>query len=110
VLLHYLDKLEQNRPVLLDYKTYNAKALLVDLIVNNPNLRPKQVFQLYCLKHALDCMNQRELRRLFGHHNAQSWNRMMADAGKVKLQQTQSVFGLLRKHIVQFKALRKMAK
>ncbi len=100
VLLHYIDKLEQNRPVLLDYKTNNAKALLVDLITNNPNLRPKQVFQLYGLKHALDCMNPRELRMMFRHHNARSWNRLMSDVKKVRLQRGQNLFEIIKRKLI----------
>ena len=44
MLLHYLD--ESKRPPLLDYKPKSDKALLVDLVMNNPELKPKQLFQL----------------------------------------------------------------
>ena len=52
VLLHYLDELESKRPLLLDYSVINSKALLADLIMNNPEMSPKQIMQLYGLKQA----------------------------------------------------------
>lgn len=106
VLLHYLDELERKRPPLLDYKQSHDKALLVDLVTNNPDLTLKQVMQLFGLKQALEIMQPRELRRMFANYNVRGWNRLMADASKVKLQRMQGIFGILREQIVQFKALR----
>lgn len=53
ILLHYFDELESQRSKLVDYKTKNDKALLLDLIVNNPDLGIKQILQLFGLKKAL---------------------------------------------------------
>ena len=47
ILLHYLDELENNRPALLDYRATNDKALLTDLIFNNPDLKPKNIASLW---------------------------------------------------------------
>jgi len=106
VLLHYLDELESKRPILLNYKPSNDKAFLVDLIFNNPDLGPKQVLQLYGLKHALDIMPPRELRLLFSTYSTRSWYRLMADVNKIKLPNTQNPFEAIRKHIIKFKPLR----
>lgn len=96
VLLHHLDELERKRSPLFDAKTTHSKTLLIDLITNNPELKPKQIFQLYGLKHALDVMHPRELRAMFGNHNLRSWQRSMNDASKVQLQQaTSSVVKIL---------------
>src|SRR3989344_2720740 len=38
VLLHYLDELESKRLPLFDYKPTSPKSLLVDLVINNPNM------------------------------------------------------------------------
>ena len=47
VLLHYLDELENKRSPILDYKATNDKALLTDLIINNPHLSVKKIMQIY---------------------------------------------------------------
>ena len=106
ILLHYLDELESKRPLLLDYKTSNYKALLADLIFNNPDLGPKRVLQMYGLKHALDCMNPRELREMFSTYSARSWYRLMGDVNKIKLPAIQRPFGIIRRCLVKFKPLR----
>jgi hypothetical protein len=43
VLLHYLDELESKRLRLLDYRITSDKALLVDLIFNNPEMGMKKL-------------------------------------------------------------------
>lgn len=73
ILLHYLDEVENKRPLLLDYRAANGKALLADLIFSNPNLGPKQILQLYGLKQALDLVSPRELRIMFARYNKRSW-------------------------------------
>ena len=106
VLLHYMDTLAQKRTPLLNYTSTNSKALLSELIINNSDLPPKQIFQLYGLKHALDIMTPRELRVLFKHHNMRSWNRLISEAGRIKAPRVQNVFDVLRVHLEKFKALR----
>lgn len=105
ILLHYLEELERRRPQLLDYQQSNDKAFLAELIVNNPDLTLKQSMQLFGLKQALEIMRPRELRMMFAKYTTRSWNRLMADASKVKLQRVQGIFGILKEHVVQFKAL-----
>ena len=107
ILLHYLDELENKRPILLDYKTSNEKALLADLIFNNPALGPKKILQIYGLKHALDVMNIGELRQMFSAYNKRSWDRLIADTNKIKLPKVESSFGVIRKHLEKFKPLKK---
>ena len=106
ILLHYLEELERKRPPLLDYTQSNDKALLIDLITHNPDFPPKQIMSLFGLKQALEIMPPRELRTMFLKSSTRSWNRLMIDASKVKLQRRQSIFGILREHVEQFKALR----
>lgn len=103
VLLHYLDELESKRPLLLDYKPKSEKALLVDLVMNNPDLKPKKLFQLYGLKQALTVMNPRELRMLLARHPARSWYELMGDANKVQLPAISSPFKVIREQLTQFK-------
>lgn len=117
ILLHYLDELESKRPPLLDYKVSTPKALLVDLIFNNPDLSPKQIFQMYGLKRALDIVTLRELRVMLSCYSSRSWYRLMADVKKINLPNTLSdrslrrrrikqPLGIIRKHIMDFKPLR----
>jgi len=103
VLLHYLDQLERNRPLLLDYKSANNKALLTDLIFNNPELSPKQILQIYGLKQLLEDTNLRELRTLFAHYNQRGWYRLMADVQKVRLPNVASPLKNLRKQLITIK-------
>jgi len=85
VLLHYIETLESKRLPLLDYKTTNDKALLVDLILNNPDLGPKQILQIFGLKKVFEIVNPRELRSMFSKYNQRSWYRLMTDVNKVKI-------------------------
>ena len=106
ILLHYLDEVESKRPALLDYKVTSGKALLADLIFNNPSLKPKQILQIYGLKRALEDVNLRELRGMLGRYKQRSWYRLMADARKVKLPGIQSPFDIIIEQVMKFKPLR----
>jgi hypothetical protein len=99
VLLHYLDELERKRPLLLDYKVSSSKALLADLIMNNPDMSPKQIMQLYGLKQALADVTLRELRVMFARHNKRSWYRLIAEVQKVQLPHTLSPLRNLREQL-----------
>ena len=107
VLLHYLDELENNRPALLNFKTKNDEALLVALSFNNPELKLKQVLQVFGLKKILEFMTPRELRVLFSHFHSRSWQRLMEDAKKVKLPNTSNPFIVIREQVLKFKACKK---
>ena len=103
ILLHYLDELESKRPMLLDYKARNDKALLAALVCNNPTLTPKQLLMLFGLRKAFETMDARELRVMFAKCNQRSWYRLIADANKARLPNTDTPFGVIRKHIDEFK-------
>jgi hypothetical protein len=106
VLLHYLDEVEGKRSVLIDYRANSDKGLLAALIFNNPELSSKQVLNLYGLRKALEIVNPRELRAMFGKSSDRSWYRLMADAAKVKLPMTQSPFRVIRECLTKFKPLK----
>lgn len=105
VLLHYLDEIENKRPLLLDY-TASDEVLLTDLILNNPNLSQKQILQFYGLKQALCSVGVRELRAIFAAYGKSSWYRLMADAEKVRLSAPPSPLRILREQLVKFKPLK----
>ena len=113
VLLHYLDEIESRRPALLDYKGANEKDLLAALIVHNPELQPKQIFQIFGLQQALNIMNLRELKDMFtkswraGHGSkSRAWYRLMSDVQKIKLPTTQQPLAIVREQLVKFKPLK----
>jgi len=118
VLLHYMDELESRRPPLLDYKTSTSlrsfgatpgaagKALLADLIFNNPTLKPQKILQLYGLKHAFDLMTPRELRTMFANYNNRSWYRLIAEANKINLPMVVQPFGAIRECLEKLRPLR----
>lgn len=106
VLLHYLSELEKQRPKLLDYKVSDPKALLADLIINNPKLGAKHTIQLFGLKNALDVVTPRELRAMFGKYSDRSWYRLFAEAKSVKLPVTKNPFDVIRKNLTGFELLK----
>lgn len=67
--------------------------------MNNPEMSPKQIMQLYGLKQALDLVSLRELRVMFAKHNQRSWHRLIAEAQKVKLPHAPSPLRNLRKQL-----------
>lgn len=91
---------------LLDYKAANSKALLTDLIFNNPDLGPKQILQLYGLQQALDVMNPRALRIMFARYSARSWYRLITDANKVQLSAGYDQFKVIKEQLVKFETLK----
>ena len=104
--MHYLDEIERMRPPLLDFKTNNTKSLLVALIFNNPDLSPRRILQLYGMKLALDTINIRELRTMFGAYNKRSWYRLIADMKDATITQqpiTSNPFKVIRDCLIEFK-------
>lgn len=106
ILLHYLDELESKRPPLLDYRAANDKALLADLIFNNPELGSKRILQIYGLSKALELVKLRELRAILSKHNQRDWNRFMAEMRLIELPGITNPFLVLKQHIAKFKALK----
>src|ERR1700733_9692593 len=106
ILLHYLDELESKRLPLLDYRAANDKALLTDLIFNNPELSTKRILQLFGLSKVLETINVRELRGMLSKRNQRDWRRLMGEAKAVRLPSTQRSFEVIRRHIKKFKISR----
>ncbi len=106
VLLYYLVELEKQRPKLLDYSSSNTKALLADLIVNNPNLGIRHIIQLFGLKTILDTIVPRELRAMCGNYSSRSWYRLIKDANSIKLPNTINPLKVISKHLIEFKPLK----
>lgn len=106
VLLYYLDEVESNRLPLFDYKPANPKALLAELIVQNPKLKLKRIMQIYGLKQVFDTVNPRELRTMFSNQSQRSWYRLIAEAKAIKLPPTQSPLKVIREHLNTFEPLK----
>lgn len=105
ILIHYLDELENKRPPLLDYKATNDKALLSDLIFNNPELGSKRILQMYGLSKALESITIRELRGMLSKRNQRDWHRLMAEMRSIELPGVANPFLVLKQSIAKFKAL-----
>lgn len=69
-MLHYFDELESKRSILVDYKAKNDKTLLVNLVLNNPDLSIRQILQLFGLKKVLEVVNLKELDICFQNISA----------------------------------------
>lgn len=91
---------------MLDYKPANEKALLADLIFNNPELSPTRILQLFGLKLALTVMSPRELRMMFSKYNQKAWYKLMSDANKVTLPNEQRPLEVIREELTKLKALK----
>lgn len=106
VLLHYLDKIENSRPKLLDVHANNAKSFLADLIINNPRLGTMKTLQIFGLKQAFNTTTPRELREMFGKQTDRNWYRLIAEAKKVNLPPTKNPFTVIREHLNRFEPLK----
>ena len=104
-MLHYLDELESNRLALLDYKATSDKELLATLAINNLPLTPKQLFQQFGLKKALETINPNELRQMLAHCSQRAWYRLMVDAKQVMLPNRHEPFTVIRNCIKKLKPL-----
>ncbi|CAN5200471.1 hypothetical protein BH09PAT1_BH09PAT1_8080 [soil metagenome] len=106
VLLQFLKELELARPVLLDYKPSDEKALLPDIVINNPTFPPRKVIMLYGLKLAMDRYDMRELRKIFAKYNHRSWYRLVNECQNVELPIKQDTFKAIREKLYEFKPLK----
>lgn len=106
VLFHYLDEIENKRLPLFDYKPINAKSLLADLVINNPELGIRKTIQLFGLKQIFDSMNPRELRAMFGKYSQRSWYRLIAEAKAINLPKTKNPLGVIRENLTYFEPLK----
>ncbi len=106
ILFHYVSEIERQRPRLLDYQVTSDKALLVDIIINNPKLGTLKTLQLFGLKQAFDIATPRELRAMFNKHNQRNWYRIIAEAKKINLPHTVSPLSIIREHLNKFEPLK----
>lgn len=106
VLLNYINEIENKRLALFNYKPANSKALLAELIVQNPDLKLKRIVQIFGLKQIFDTINPRELRTMFGNKSQRSWYRLIAEAKAIKLPATQSPIKVIREHLNTFEPLK----
>ncbi len=99
VLLHYLDELESKRLTLFDYKAADDKALLADLIFNNPEVSAKRIMQMYGLLKASELINIRELRGILSKHSQRDWNRLLNEIKEIRFPGILKSFKMLRQQI-----------
>ena len=96
VLCHYINELEKRRSPLLDLKIIDDKALLADLIVNNPDMSPKQIMQVFGMKKALESYSMGELQRMLRKYEARKWISLFKIMKIIKLPAQSSIFRVLR--------------
>ena len=105
ILMHYFDEMENNWPALLNFRG-DEKDLLAALVVNNADMSPQKVLQLFGLQQALKLTNIRELRTMFGATAERSWLRLMNDAQKNKIPTLQQPFTVVREQLMKFKPVK----
>lgn len=106
VLLHYLDDLENKRPLILDYHPPSDRALLAAMVVNNPKISNKHILQIFGFKKALESSDARELRLILARFSNRSWYRLMADVNKIQLPSINRPLDVVRECIYKFKPLK----
>ncbi len=108
VLLHYINEIESKRPLMLDYQAADDKALLSALIINNPELSPKRIVELYGLKKALEVVTLRELRTMLnvGKRSSANWSRLITSVKNITLPAIKRPFEIIRKQLKKFKPLK----
>lgn len=107
VLLHYLEYVEQQRPALLDFKPKNNKDLVAQIMIHNPELKPRKILQLIGIKNVMDSMGMREMRSVFGNRLGQStWYNLVKETKDISLPTQRSPFTQLRIHLEQFEPLK----
>ncbi|MFH1253835.1 MAG: hypothetical protein V1646_00195 [bacterium] len=106
VLQHYMHEVESSIPPNFDYKKTDTTLLLTALAINNPNMNSKKVLQKFGLIIALDNMNQRELRVLFGKCSQRSWDKEIQELKLLNLPRKTDSFEIIHKQLSEFKPLR----
>jgi hypothetical protein len=106
VLVYYLNELDRLRPKLIDYQAPSQRALLADLIINNPSFGPRRILQVFGIKEALDTIKPRELRIMFNKYSNRSWYRLIADTNNIRLPKTQDAFIAIRSQLNAFEPLK----
>ena len=96
ILIHYLDELESKRLPLLDHKAADDKTLFIDLILNNPDLNAKKIFQIYGLYKALEIANIGELKGFFSITTRKQWDRLINEIKITKVLSNKNPFKAIR--------------
>jgi hypothetical protein len=93
-------KFYQTAPI--NFNSSNPKALLSDLIISNPKLRPQKILELYGLRQALENYTERELRGVFNPKSYRIWYRIMQDSRKIKVPDQQSPLNIIKESLTEF--------
>jgi hypothetical protein len=106
ILLHFIEKIEQQRPTIIDQPMANPKALLAEMIINNPTLSTKQIFQQIGLMMTLKDVNVRELQAMLGKSGKKSLSRLLNEAKKIYLTKQRNPLEIIRKQLTDFVVLK----
>ena len=75
ILLNFINKIESDYS-LLAYRPKNEKDFLLDLKINNPNIKLNKLLQMYGFKMAIDKMGIREFRDIINSYGNNAWYRI----------------------------------
>lgn len=107
VLKYYVNEIERKIPPEFNYKSEgDAKALLTDLIFNNPNLTTNKMFQKFGLIFALKVVGQPELEILIGKNERRALTKLIDELRQINLAKKSNSFEIIHRQLDEFKPLR----
>lgn len=106
VLLNYLQKIENGRPTLFDYRPPNSTTFLSDLMRQNPHINIHKAMEIVGIKNTIDNTNLRNVRAMFGKTSPRSWYRFMADTNKIDLPRMDNPLKIIHDSLTKFEPLK----
>lgn len=106
ILLHYIQMIEQKRPALLEFQATSDEAFISMLIVQNPQLKPKQILQYFGFRKVLECMTLHELKMIMAKHHERSFARLIKEIETIKMPHANKSFEIIKKQIDRYKPLK----
>lgn len=106
VLLHYIDRIENKRSLLIDFKPQSDRALLTAIALSNPRLKAKQVLQFFGIKKVLESVSFDELKRIIATENKASWTRLLKELETVVMPSSEKPFEPIKEQLRKYNPLK----
>lgn len=105
ILLHYLNEINKNRILIIDYKNTGLKDFISTLVLNNSDLSSTKTLQIIGLKTAIESFNIREFRQMISKGKDKGWYRFIEQVKELKLPPVKNPLSVLKENLVRFEPL-----
>ena len=105
VLLYTLSKIEQGYPTILTATTKTNEELLIQLMIDNPKMKYKNVLALIGAKSLLSEVGTRNFRQITDKFGKSNWYRLNKEMKTLTLSKKLNPFTFLRDEIIIFKQI-----